>query len=101
MPWAGREVVEEGALREGPLREGLRSPCLTPSFVTEVVEEQVGSGRVSGRPQGRAAQKGVRWGPWVSPAHPFLGSFPGPMGPDSTLGPQSNHWGVMGLCAQG
>ncbi|XP_070306383.1 leukocyte immunoglobulin-like receptor subfamily A member 6 isoform X5 [Odocoileus virginianus] len=57
--------------------------------------------QVSGSPQARAGQRGVRWGPRVSPAHPFLGSFPAPMGPAPTLGPQFNNWGVSGLYAQG
>ena len=100
VPWEAPEVMEEGALREGPLRERPRSLGPTPSSCTGVPEGQGCSGRVSGRSQARAGQRGVRWGPRVSPVHPFLGSFPGPMGPAPTLGPQFN-WGVTGLCAQG
>ena len=43
----------------------------------------MGSGRVSGRPQGHAGQRGVWWRPRISPAHPFLGSA---TDPDLNLG---------------
>ena len=46
--------------------------------------------------------KGSEVGTLHQPAHTFLGSFPGPMGPDPILGPQSNHWGSHGaLCSGG
>ena len=68
LPWERQAVVEEGALREGPLREGPRSSRPVPSSHTGGSEVQVGSGRVSGRPQGCAGQRLVRWGPRVSPS---------------------------------
>ena len=91
LPWERRAVVEEGAMREGPLREGPGSPRPAPSLRTRVAEQQVGSARVSGRPQGRAGQRGVSWRPWVSPVHPSLRSTSqGPIlpaaDPDPSLG---------------
>ena len=41
----------------------------------------MGSARVSGRSQGHAGRRGVRWGPPVSLVHPFLGLFPGAHSP--------------------
>ena len=58
----------------------------------------MGSARVFGRPQGRAGQRGVRWGPRVSPGHLFLGSTSqGPILPatDADL----NLWTVRALCS--
>ena len=41
------------------MTEGPQSLCPAPSSLTRVSEGQVGSVRVSGRPQGRAWQRGV------------------------------------------
>ena len=57
----------------------------------------MGSVRVSGRPQGRAWQRGVRWGPWVSPAYAFLGLFPGPSLPATD--PNPNLGNLEALCS--
>ena len=95
LPWERRAVVEEGALREGPLGEGPWSLCPAPSSHTAVPEGQVVSGRVSGRPQGRAWQRGVRWGPWVSPAYAFLGLFPGPSLPATDPDPNLGSLGAL------
>lgn len=95
LPWERRAVVEEGALKEGPLREGPRSPHPAPSSRTGVPEGQVGSGRVSGRPQGRAGQRWVRWGPPVSPVYAFLGSFPGPSLPATDPDPNLGSLGAL------
>ena len=86
--------MEEGALREGPPEGGASEPATRPFL------PHWGPGGAGGQWEGL----GEATGPCRAkgqPTHPFLGSFPGPMGPDPTLGPQSNHWGVMGLCAQG
>jgi hypothetical protein len=90
--------VEEGALREGLLGEEPQSPRPAPSSRTGVPEGQVGSARVSGRPQGRAGQRGVRWGPRVSPGHPFLGSTSqDPILPATD--PDPNLWRLGALCS--
>ena len=83
-------MVEEEALREWPPEGGDSEPAPHPFLRTGVPEGQVGSARVSGRPQSPSGQRGVRWGPQVSPAYAFLGSFPGPSipatDPDPNLG---------------
>ena len=90
--------MEEGALREGLLGEEPQSPRPAPSSRTGVPEGQVGSARVSRRPQGHAGQRGVRWGPRVSPGHPFLGSTSqDPILPATD--PDPNLWRLGALCS--
>lgn len=64
------------------MKEGPRSlrPTLPPAL-----DPGGAGGQCEGlrRPQGHTGQKGMRWGPWVSPAHPFLGSA---TDPDLNLG---------------
>ena len=79
------------------MTEGPQSLCPAPSSLTRVSEGQVGSVRVSGRPQGRAWQRGVRWGLRVSLAYAFLGSFPGPSLPATD--PDPNLWRLGALCS--
>uniref|UniRef100_A0A4W2GG85 Leukocyte immunoglobulin-like receptor subfamily A member 5 n=1 Tax=Bos indicus x Bos taurus TaxID=30522 RepID=A0A4W2GG85_BOBOX len=88
-----------GPTGEGPLRDGPRSLRPAPSSRTGVPEGQVGSARVSRRPQGHAGQRGVRWGPQVGPVHSFLGSTS--QGPILPATPQIRTYGVSGLYAQG
>ena len=77
------------------MTEGPQSLCPAPSSLTRVSEGQVGSVRVSGRPQGRAWQRGVRWGLRVSLAYAFLGSFPGPSLPATDPDPNLGSLGAL------
>ena len=84
--------VKSHELKEGWTQHPRRCPACAHVMALPGVgpEGQVGSARVSGRPQSTAGQRGVRWGPQVSPAYAFLGSFPGPSipatDPDPILG---------------
>ena len=83
-------MVEEGALREWPPEGGDSEPAPRP-FLPHWGPRGTG-GQCEGL--GEATEpfraEGVMWGPQVSPAYAFLGSFPGPSipatDPDPNLG---------------